>query len=374
MTFTFISFLIGVAMSFRFSVHSSRSALVLTAFVAAAVGCGDSDATTGAGGNGGGTAATTTGVSVSTTTGGGETSVGLACTNDSACGADGKCIKASDDDVRFGGGPAGGYCTVSCTANDDCPGTDSLCVLDEDGAGECLLGCTFGDPVLEFVDTALDEMKCHGREDLRCQTYGDSELTVCRPTCGTDAQCGSLKCDPRLAVCVTTPTTGLADGTKCDPDAADCEGICVSFTDGQSMCSNWCVLGGELDGNDCGGLEGGLCTFRPTANGAGDYGFCTPGCSKQDDCQNPDFWCFSNTFSTVGYCFGAADCPNGQSDCTSGNTCTDTEYGPLCLDPAIPFDGNGTGGGGGMGGSGGMGGAGGTGGAGGMGGAGGVAP
>lgn len=342
------------------------------AFVVAA-GCGDDGATTGAGG---GTTtsstSTTAGVTVTSGSGGGSSYVGLACDADSTCGPGGKCIKSTDDDPRLGGGPAGGYCTISCSTDDECDG--GLCLMDN-GVGECFLGCDYGTPAFDFIDTPLEETKCHGREDLRCQPLGDSMTPVCLPTCGQDSQCDGRSCDPRYVVCVNDPNTGFDRGAKCDPMAADpeCAGVCVNFSDGPTMCSNRCVLGGTLDGDDCGGLDAGLCVFRPTTSGIGDYGFCTPSCTQHDDCQNPDFWCFDNTFSAKGYCFVATACPGGQADCVGADNevCTDTKYGPFCLDP-YPLGSAGTGGGGtGGGGTGGAGGAGGAGGGGGTGGTGG---
>jgi hypothetical protein len=151
-----------------------------------------------------------------------------------------------------------------------------------------------------------------------------------------------------------------------------CEGVCVSFSGGDmlTMCTNRCVLGGELETtNDCGGLDQGLCVFRPTGYGAGDQGFCAQPCSVQTDCNNPDWWCFSNDYAPQGFCFGTDPCPNGQGDCDpqSGTTCTTTQHGDFCLDPVIPLgegggssssssSASGTGGAGGAGGQGGQGG------------------
>jgi hypothetical protein len=280
----------------------------------------------------------------------------------------GRCMKDVDDDPALGGGPANGYCTADCQDDADCPGS-GLCV---EGTNTCFLACNTG-PELEFIDDPLDQDKCRGREDLRCRPVNNSD-NACLPTCGKDSQCpGSRVCDPRLAVCVDTPTMGFETGAQCDPNApvGECAGICVSFTGGNiTTCSNYCVLGGELDAQDCGGIENGLCAFRPTGFGPGDQGFCAPSCLAHDDCQNPSFWCLGNNFAPNGYCFIRPACPNGQGDCTNAtDVCTDTIYGPFCLDPQYPLGSAGTGGAGGAGGGGGSGGAGGgAGGAGGVGG------
>lgn len=333
------------------------------------IGCGD-DSGSGGSADGGGSASSSKSASttvtksstsvVASTSSGGTIFVGQVCTGDGQCGPDGRCILPDEDDPRLGGGPADGYCTIACADSSECPGA-GVCLIDN-GVGECFLGCEIG-PELEFIDDELLETKCHQREDVRCIELDDGP--ACIPTCGSDDQCpGGRVCDPRAAVCVDDPNTGDPDGVACDPDNDTCEGRCVSFTGGTlTMCSNVCVLGGELDGFDCGGLENGVCVFRPSGYGPGDHGFCSPACSVQTDCNNPDWWCFGNTFATNGFCFTATPCPNGQGDCDATDLCTQTQHGPFCLDPAIPLgEGGGGGGGGGMGGAGGAGGAGGQGG------------
>lgn len=357
------------------------------------MGCGGDDETSGTvptssstSGAGGATSATSTSVTTgttvaSTTSGGGESKLGLECQDDSDCGEAGRCILPTDNDEVLGGGPAGGYCTKDCESDSDCDGGSCLTF---GSTSECFLDCVIG-PSLSFLDDELDANKCHGREDVRCTPVTGE---VCVPTCGSDQQCPNGRvCDPRFRVCVdsASASTGKENGDACDPNAStpECAGTCVNFSSGETMCSNACVLGGEIDAYDCGGLTGGLCVFRPTDNGAGDYGFCSPACLQHDECQNPDWWCFgiegvSGGLVDNGFCFGATPCPNGdECDPAAGDVCTDTKYGAFCLDPAFPLgtaapDPTGSGGGGGAGG-GGTGGAGGsgTGGAGGAGGAGG---
>ncbi|MBL9027370.1 MAG: hypothetical protein JNL21_34585 [Myxococcales bacterium] len=329
-------------------------------------GCGDdsgsggSGGTGGAGGSGSTTKATTTtkSATVTVSTGPDDTVyVGRTCLDDGDCGMDGRCLQPDEDIEQLGlGGPADGYCTKACTTSSECPG-NGLCFTDaNDENGICLLGCEIGPP-LEFIDDPLLEDKCQQREDLRCVDTNDG--AVCLPTCGSDAQCpAGRSCDPQLAICVDTPNTGLESGELCDPmaDPPECAGVCVNFgTDPgapPAYCSNRCVLGGELDSFDCGGLDQGVCVFRPSGYGAGDQGFCSPACSVQSDCANPGWWCFSNNFAPNGFCFTATPCPGGQGDCDpmSGDECTQTIHGPFCLDPVIPLGDAGTGGGGGGGG------------------------
>ncbi|MEO7329252.1 MAG: hypothetical protein ABI193_11780, partial [Minicystis sp.] len=204
-------------------------------------------------------------------------------------------------------------------------------------------------PELGDLQEPLDPAKCRGREDLRCAKVKGS-LAACLPTCGSDSQCGGDRlCDPRLAVCVSAKSAGLPTGAACEAtqDPSACAGTCLYFQFGQTMCSSPCVLGGAgLDSTDCGGVEQGLCAFGPSDNGAGDFGFCSPACTAQSECDNPRFWCFSvqGYTDTVGkgYCFGAVPCPGGQSECVDADmhplsaVCTDTPHGSYCLDPAFP--------------------------------------
>lgn len=274
-----------------------------------------------------------------------------ACTKDADCGGDLACSLPSVDDPVFSGGPAGGYCTKPCTTQTDCP-TPGICHLGASGGGlmECLLPCTIG-PDLTQIDEKLDPSKCRGRSDLRCVQLSQTDA-VCLPTCGMDAQCVAPRvCDPRLSVCVEPAKVNKGDktGASCDPTAMPptCSGICISATSADlRMCTEPCGLGQPLTDppQDCGGLDQGLCAFRPTGFGAGDQGFCTNACKSQDDCQNPDWWCFGATFQKGnGYCLPAVDCPNGDVDCVDSSSnplkekCHATKYGPKCIDTTWPL-------------------------------------
>jgi hypothetical protein len=103
-----------------------------------------------------------------------------------------------------------------------------------------------------------------------------------------------------------------------------------------------------LEGADCGGLAGGLCLYRPTGYGPGDWGRCAATCQAHDDCANPQLWCRYTTYAPVGsgYCiqFGnGTECPTGTEcdalmDPQGGYEwqCVQTSHGPYCLetDPA----------------------------------------
>ena len=299
---------------------------------------------------------TTTGASTTTGTGSASTgsvgdNLGIECGADGDCGPGLTCLTAEGTTPAFQGGPANGYCSKACATDADCPGNASLCLGAAGGQkGVCLQTCDLG-PDLMFLDDPLDETKCHGRYDVRCANV-TATTTACVPTCGKDDECPAGRvCDPRVAVCVEVASTGLAAGSKCDPMAAmpECAGICVNFTGGNTSCSSPCALGGEITDpttvNDCGGLEKGICIYSPKGNGPGDFGFCAPACNVQSECQNSAFWCFGVgglTGSAVdnGFCFGADACPNGQGDCKSTNAkvlCTDTKYGPFCVDTTFPL-------------------------------------
>jgi hypothetical protein len=339
-------------------------------FVVAPLACGAGAAppgSTSSGTGGAGTTGSTTSVSgtstgsggvvtSSTGTGGGAEQLALPCASDGDCGGEGlRCVRAADDEPVFGGGPASGYCSRACEQGGDCPGGSAVCVkAAADQPGLCLLTCTIG-PALMYIDDVLDPGKCHGRADLRCQTLQGSSAAVCLPTCGSDGQCpeGEL-CDPRSAVCVHAPAAGLPDGSACvagqEPEA--CAGVCVSFSDMTTTCARRCALGGEdpLKSASCQGIESGLCLYRPSANGAGDFGYCAPACLAHDDCRNPDFWChgvhdLTGAQIANGFCMLAAPCPGGEADCTGDptTTCVATIHGPYCLQSDFPL---GAGGGG----------------------------
>jgi hypothetical protein len=298
-------------------------------------------------GTGGASGTTSTGTSGGF--GGGVTgNVAHACTNDADCSGGLSCLTDAASDPIFGGGPAGGFCTKACNQDLDCAPAGAVCYkVDPAQPGRCTLPCTFGPPITSVDDlfASLSMDKCFGREDLRCAKAGGAG--VCLPTCGSDSQCsGGRVCDPRLAVCVDKANEGDPIGTMCDPTMTDttCAGVCIGFDSGVTMCSRPCVLGGVVtDTDDCGGLDQGLCAFRPKANGPGDAGYCTPSCTAAEDCQNPSFWCFTvpmiSAQNQKGYCFAATPCPGGQNDCIAANganyTCTSTAYGPYCLDPAF---------------------------------------
>jgi hypothetical protein len=119
------------------------------------------------------------------------------------------------------------------------------------------------------------------------------------------------------------------------------------------VCSQACELGVDpatvntpTARTACGGIKNGICAIAEVDKGAGDQGFCTKACNKQDDCLNPDSFCYAvpnltgTNGITNGWCFGGTACPNGNADCTAngfpGSTCAMTAYGPQCLSAQFP--------------------------------------
>ena len=314
-------------------------------FAVTFAGCSD-DNPTGTGGAGGTGGTTSVGPgpapasgpassSVGTGAGAGPTTnLGTTCLQDDDCDTDMRCMTPSSDSPVLGGGAVGGYCTKDCASNTDC-GPGGRCIVPSGtSTGECFQTCLIG-PDLMGIDQDLDPMKCHGREDARCSVVNGGE-DICIPNCGVDSQCAGRFCDARSGACVDTESMGKGTGELCDdqaPDEDGCAGFCQTFTgDTPSICTQPCVLGGILDGVDCGGgLDSGLCVYRPSGYGPGDFGRCSLACNAHDDCANPAWWCSAVSYATNGFCFTTDDCPQGDPQCAQGEKCTDTIYGPKCL-------------------------------------------
>ncbi len=278
---------------------------------------------------------------VTTTTGGGSGLLAMECKSNADCGPGLKCMTVKDNDPVLGGGPAGGYCTKACSSDADCLGGGSACLFGADGAGECFLGCLFGEPQIMYLNDPLDPDKCHGREDLRCEETPEG-TTVCMPTCGSDAHCAGRFCDPRSEVCVDAPSPGKALGAKCDPEAMvpECGGVCISFPglEPKTMCTSPCTLGGEVPTDfECGGTAAGICLYALANSGVGDLAYCAQSCAQQDQCQAPDFFCFNINLPDNGVCLEAMPCKT-DDDCESfDDTCVETKLGSYCMSEIYPL-------------------------------------
>ncbi len=314
---------------------------------------------------GGGSSSTSTTSSSSSTTSSGEAGgsiIGMACTDDADCNAAdeaGRCSKWSDDEPFLSsfylggevvGGPGNGYCTQDCAIDEDCP-ADSSCRSEI-----CVLGCEYGAPEGGPYDP-LSPDKCHGRDDLVCVPI-QGGAALCIPMCGSDADCGDGRgCDYRAGVCVDTPRLGMTFGTgPCEvddegsPEDEDgCQGFCLAFEAEQNqamhLCSALCSWGGDLETTgDCGGPAKGLCAYQSIVqvgettvySQLGDVAFCTGSCVDHGTCNFAEgFFCFDlgqlDTLG-VGYCFGAVPCLGGSAECDADQACTETAYGPVCLE------------------------------------------
>jgi hypothetical protein len=225
------------------------------------------------------------------------------------------CLKPSDKLIFGSGGPAGGYCTMPCTAQTvtACTGIGGACVnlalnTTDPPAAYCMLPCNFG----------TMETKCQSRSDVACTIINQMTMqAVCLPTCSQNDQCpAGRQCDPDLAVCVDTPTGGDPLGVHCaaDPDAAaTCAGTCIALGSGTtvtaSFCSRRCV-NGVLQGCDwvdqgvsLAGARHGVCGLSQSS-ASGDLGFCIELCDTLADCHDtvdPGAFCDMMFANVIGH-------------------------------------------------------------------------
>ncbi len=227
------------------------------------------------------------------------------CDTDRDC-ADGMICLSPIGTGWFGGGPSGGYCTVSC-ANDAAvcsQYTNAICVEGSSPTEAfCFEGCTRGQVA-----------KCDGRVDVAC--FGFAVGAACLPTCGTDSQCPEGRfCDLVSGVCVDEQPQGDPIGTPCELGGANtCAGFCDDFG-GYGLCTGFCTVG--LDAPGCGidpadGVNTGdpfcLPLFSQT-DAAGDTGECIQRCDCNGNCFDSQALCLSwgsaeavDLFSSEGVC------------------------------------------------------------------------
>ncbi|HVZ35775.1 MAG TPA: hypothetical protein VG963_25285, partial [Polyangiaceae bacterium] len=139
--------------------------------------------------------------------------IGRSCKADADCGKGLTCFTAAGNDV-FGGGAAGGYCTLNCNDTDSvCTAIDpqSACVGTGVGQAICLRTCLSQDP------TSASENKCLGRVDVVCKSpaalmqtqYTGLRMTGwCFPQCNSDEDCPGRHCNLGTGVCSDTAPTG----------------------------------------------------------------------------------------------------------------------------------------------------------------------
>jgi hypothetical protein len=195
-----------------------------------------------------------------------------------------------------------------------CDAYDAICVSGTDATEAYYLRKCL---VHSLQETQED--KCHGRVDVSCQRVA-SDLSVCRPSCGSDSQCPAGRyCNVALGVCVDDPPLGDPIGAPCDPDGPNtCAGYCFSPVDGWAFCSGVCTLGAGIPG--CG-----LDPEDPTPPGSaycetaildppGDTGICVPRCNCDGDCPQANEECWSgNADFNQGICWLASPNVEGMA-------------------------------------------------------------
>lgn len=160
----------------------------------------------------------------------------------------------------------------------------------------------------------LDEYKCHGRNNVVCTEMKDDQgnpvgTPLCVPNCQADTQCDAGKvCDPRVRVCVDTPTAGLPFGSGCGEwlfskgaSGEKCAGVCMAFLktpptadteqkkNTAALCTERCVYN-TLEG--CGfnktklSESKGVCMLAFGKSGAGDEAYCVEMCDVDTDCHS----------------------------------------------------------------------------------------
>jgi hypothetical protein len=231
----------------------------------------------------------------------GSGSVGGRCGRDADCAEGGVCLLADSDLYLGQGGPAGGYCTFSCTGSgdtDDCPAHDpqSFCApLGPDGSTYCIRTCLSQEP-------APGEAKCLNRPDLVCRSVvvdgvepfnGMRQAGYCKPQCGSDEDCPAGRvCHKQGGICTLTQIGGAPIGAACSLDS-DCSGFACENRDddGVGICTAECVLGslsgcgyGRVPESRNAGCITPLVAAGRFAEGPGDTGLCRELCDVAEDC------------------------------------------------------------------------------------------
>lgn len=257
--------------------------------------------------------------------------VGAPCETAGNCAAGLDCVPSTAVGPFQQGGPAGGYCTTTCTDTSDCQAIDALsgCALDggtetedtSDDASYCIALCQTGSP-------DPNEFKCQAvanatRADLACfpasnMAAAGRALGLCYPICQTDASCGDGRfCDLSTGICIDEQPPAANIGAACEVDEDCPTGLCVTIG-GSSFCSAFCTFG-SIGG--CGfdaelpeGERGAACLDAGFAGGGlGDVGFCSQLCDTAADCAQADYDCTDLTelfadpqiqtvFGRTGFC------------------------------------------------------------------------
>lgn len=278
--------------------------------------------------------------------------------------------------------PASGGLCASCTADDDCGGTEDLCITatgDERFCGRACgdalpcpadYFCALLDEAAGIQQCVPDNLTCIDRcADAACDAgeicdplSGECRrpLRLCETGCTIDAVCG----DGPEDLCLNVP--GTPDGeracfTGCnpqaetpacppdffcgslDPDNAPERGVCFPF---EGTCVDRCATVDCPAGENCDPVTGGC--------SAAQYGACEPGCANNAQCGGQDDLCLNLGIGDGAHCW--QDCTNtgcpGGYDCRSligttirvciplGNDCS-TCYAQACFPDGVcnPVDG-----------------------------------
>lgn len=152
----------------------------------------------------------------------------------------------------------GGYCTHTCTSDDDCCAVDGECDTDlpqvcspfeSTGQNMCFLSCEKADmqPYDGGTGWADDNEFCQreASSDFICRSSGggSDNRKVCVPgDCGVGAACATTDdCNGSL-VCITTLVGGYCGQADCTANA-DCPNgsVCAELSDGKNYCLRKCT-------------------------------------------------------------------------------------------------------------------------------------
>jgi hypothetical protein len=274
--------------------------------------------------------------------------VGSACAGDDQCGSGLRCLTAESNELGPGG-PAGGYCTQSCSTAADCLQLDPETDCQRIGAGElglCLRTCLSQSP-------QAGELKCLDRTTLACNSAvvlgleplsGDRQPGWCLPQCNSDADCGSRWCDPVSGLCTDAQAEGASVGASCGT-GVDCAGrLCLQLSDGANMCSAACRLSAVGVGSTSGCGYATDAAVRDAAclsplvsgpdgtEGLGDVGVCFELCDGADDCQQLGWGCepsgLEAELGRAGVCIPPAPAGGGDAGTLdAGSTNADASNG-----------------------------------------------
>ncbi|HWO12850.1 MAG TPA: hypothetical protein VNN80_25300 [Polyangiaceae bacterium] len=226
--------------------------------------------------------------------------VGARCATDADCSGGATCLRADGNEYRGVGGPAGGYCTFSCTLEaDDCASRDpqSFCApIGPEETGYCIRTCLSQDP-------EAGEAKCLNRNDVVCLSIaadgfapfdGTRQQGVCQPMCGSDEECPAGRvCHAQAHFCTDGQIPGAPIGAACTLDS-NCSGYACEDRDaeGVGVCTASCVLGSlsgcgygrEPSSRDAACLTPFVAAGR-FSEGVGDLGLCRELCDVPEDCE-----------------------------------------------------------------------------------------